>query len=425
MGTFNPLQRKNQFTSIPAVPTYPSLRPSRTLASRPTPASEQAHPATQAQLDHAARFGHSFGQVSLFPPEKKNNTGLPDTLKAGVETLSGMPMDDVNVYYNSPKPSQMQALAYTQGTDIHVAPGQEKHLAHEAWHVIQQKQGRVKPTLQAKRVTMNDDETLEKEASVMGERANQVDNGNLQRKEAIDAGLFEKELRHPPELIQQYRGNAGSPSIMQFVKRTPTYLGSKQATHVDFDLNAKDTLDYGSPPSVKTDGWDELQTLGLTAGGKDNWHAWLLFHVLNEKAGGSGKEAGNLTPTTQQVNHHKDWNKFEKWVKTYISDENPVVAEHVNFKADVGYHGAGQVYWKKADGSTVETESSHYPNSVAARLEVRDKTLFPTAPYTWVTKASLNTTHGLIQPQDLKSVDGWKAYSDNTYKNEIKGDKGK
>ncbi|HAP61901.1 MAG TPA: hypothetical protein DCR93_21180, partial [Cytophagales bacterium] len=36
------------------------------------------------------------------------------------------------------------------GTDIHLAPGQQKHLPHEAWHVVQQKQGRVKPTLQPK-----------------------------------------------------------------------------------------------------------------------------------------------------------------------------------------------------------------------------------------------------------------------------------
>ena len=37
----------------------------------------------------------------------------------------------------------MQARAYTQGSEIYMAPGQERHLAHEAWHVVQQKQGRV------------------------------------------------------------------------------------------------------------------------------------------------------------------------------------------------------------------------------------------------------------------------------------------
>ncbi|AVI49643.1 hypothetical protein C5O00_00070 [Pukyongia salina] len=104
--------------------------------------------------------------------KKKNKTGLPDKLKSGIENLSGHSMDDVKVHYNSSKPTQLNAHAYAQGTNIHVASGQEKHLPHEAWHVAQQKQGRVKPTKQLKSgVAINDDKGLEKEADVMGARA--------------------------------------------------------------------------------------------------------------------------------------------------------------------------------------------------------------------------------------------------------------
>lgn len=104
--------------------------------------------------------------------EDENKTGLPDDLKAGVEALSGFSMDDVRVHYNSSKPAQLQALAYTQGTEIHVAPGQEEHLPHEAWHVVQQAQGRVQPTMQMKAgVAVNDDQSLEHEADVMGTKA--------------------------------------------------------------------------------------------------------------------------------------------------------------------------------------------------------------------------------------------------------------
>ncbi|WP_287360014.1 DUF4157 domain-containing protein [Moorena sp. SIO3B2] len=103
--------------------------------------------------------------------DNQNKTGLPDRLKAGVENLSGYSMDDVRVHYNSSKPAQLQALAYTQGTDIHVAPGQEKHLAHEAWHVVQQKQGRVRPTIEAKGAPVNDNQWLETEADRMGQKA--------------------------------------------------------------------------------------------------------------------------------------------------------------------------------------------------------------------------------------------------------------
>lgn len=104
--------------------------------------------------------------------KKPNNTGLPNQLKAGIESLSGMGMDHVKVHYNSDKPAQLNAHAYAQGSDIHVAPGQEKHVPHEAWHVVQQAQGRVKPTMQMKAgVPVNDDVGLETEADVMGAKA--------------------------------------------------------------------------------------------------------------------------------------------------------------------------------------------------------------------------------------------------------------
>lgn len=107
--------------------------------------------------------------------EKPNKTGMPDNLKSGVESLSGMAMDDVRVHYNSAQPSQLNALAYAQGNDIHVGSGQEKHLPHEAWHVVQQAQGRVKPTMQMKSgVSVNDDAGLEQEADVMGAKALQT-----------------------------------------------------------------------------------------------------------------------------------------------------------------------------------------------------------------------------------------------------------
>lgn len=99
---------------------------------------------------------------------KENTTGLPDALKTGVENLSGLSMDDVQVHYNSAEPAQVQALAYTQGTEIHVGPGQERHLPHEVWHAVQQMQRRVQPTLQSNGVAINNDRGLEREADAMG-----------------------------------------------------------------------------------------------------------------------------------------------------------------------------------------------------------------------------------------------------------------
>lgn len=106
--------------------------------------------------------------------QKPNKTGLPDNLKAGVENLSGYSLDDVKVHYNSSQPATVQALAYTQGTDIHVAPGQEQHLPHEAWHVAQQMAGRVEPTTEVGGMPVNDNAGLEHEADVMGAKANSL-----------------------------------------------------------------------------------------------------------------------------------------------------------------------------------------------------------------------------------------------------------
>ena len=99
---------------------------------------------------------------------------MPDPLKAGIESLSGMDMSGVRVHTNSDKPAGLDALAYAQGNDIHLGPGQERHLPHEAWHVVQQRQGRVVPTLQMQGVNINDDHGLEAEADRMGAQASQM-----------------------------------------------------------------------------------------------------------------------------------------------------------------------------------------------------------------------------------------------------------
>lgn len=107
--------------------------------------------------------------------QKENNTGLPDQLKAGIETLSGISMSDVRVHTHSSAPARLNAHAYTQGREIFVAPGQERHLPHEAWHVVQQAQGRVRETARLRSgVSINGDRVLEQEADLMGRRATKL-----------------------------------------------------------------------------------------------------------------------------------------------------------------------------------------------------------------------------------------------------------
>ena len=131
-----------QFGDFSQVPVHPSPPIQRQVGSPESSLAETAYP--------------------------ENNTGLPDKLKSGVEALSGFSLDDVQVHYNSSKPADINALAYAQGTDIHLAPGQEKHLPHEAWHVVQQAQGRVQPTHFRNGALLNDEPELEIEADYVG-----------------------------------------------------------------------------------------------------------------------------------------------------------------------------------------------------------------------------------------------------------------
>jgi hypothetical protein len=135
-------------------------------------------------VDGSNKAAKGFAAVTQFvQPDKSSQSagnGLPAQLKSGVEALSGLSMNDVRVSYNSPAPARVGALAYAKGNQIHIGPGQEQHLPHEAWHVVQQKQGRVKPTLQAKGFVVNDNPALEVEADTMGQRAAQLKTtGNL------------------------------------------------------------------------------------------------------------------------------------------------------------------------------------------------------------------------------------------------------
>ena len=143
------------------------------LAGKKPDEQEAQAPAPLPQ--ETAQFAGA-GEASPPPPAgSSSNGGLPQQLKSGVEQLSGQSMSDVKVHANSEKPAQLNAHAYAQGSDIHIGPGQEKHLPHEAWHVAQQKQGRVQPTKQLKgKVPVNDDKGLEQEADVMGAKALEV-----------------------------------------------------------------------------------------------------------------------------------------------------------------------------------------------------------------------------------------------------------
>lgn len=111
--------------------------------------------------------------------KSENQTGIPDNVRQRMEDSFGTDFSSVRVHPESSKAPEVGALAYTQGTDIHFAPGQFKPdtsagqqlLGHELTHVIQQAEGRVQPTTEIGGMAVNDNEGLEHEADVLGAKA--------------------------------------------------------------------------------------------------------------------------------------------------------------------------------------------------------------------------------------------------------------
>jgi len=220
---------------------------------------------------------HSARQKEQTIQKKQNKTGLPNDIKTGMENLSGISLDDVNVYYNSDKPAQLKAHAYAQGTNIYLAPGQEKHLPHEAWHVVQQKQGRVKPTMQIKgNVYVNDDARLEKEADVMGAWALLFNSKTSDQTVFINTQL--NKISHNVAVIQRVHDQAPWEIRHQYSKYTREvassnkYQNFKKVTFdgVEYDSDQRWIYQKGFKASKKKQLKDVagiLFQIGMTVGG--------------------------------------------------------------------------------------------------------------------------------------------------------------
>jgi hypothetical protein len=93
-------------------------------------------------------------QTKSEPGNPGTQTSMPDKVQQKMEGSFGQDFGDVSIHKDSGKAKNMGALAYTQGKDIHFAPGQynpdsqkgQELLGHELTHVVQQREGRVKST---------------------------------------------------------------------------------------------------------------------------------------------------------------------------------------------------------------------------------------------------------------------------------------
>ena len=163
--------------------------------------------------------------------EKSNMTGIPSDMKEHFESMSGLSFDDVRVHYNSDKPEKLQAHAYTQGNQVHIGPGQEKHLGHELGHVVQQKEGRVRPTRTVNGVSLNDNPALEHEADII--KNNMI---NLQAK------THKRSEKIIQQVVQRVDRFIGEPHIYPHLHISDDFVTLSINAHNHIELERGETV---------------------------------------------------------------------------------------------------------------------------------------------------------------------------------------
>ena len=328
---------------------------SRSAASHPASA---AHGTLQAKADRSPRVSQL---AALEERANQNRTGMPDQLKTGLEQLSGQDLSDVRVHYNSPQPAQLMADAYAQGTDIHLGPGQERHLPHEGWHTVQQMQGRVQPTMQAHGAQINDSAALEKEADVMGKKATQVKPGEsaaqLAQSTSSGAAPVQRTLLDRLMKLGFRAGRMGTKNLGQNVPmanysqtsrflsknspieeadyvETPTSSSNEMAT--DISSNEAPDISYGRMPGSGDQDWSP------TPGTRFSFSQEPLIPEEYKKArGGFSEGVGKVINTDyplgsqQAAEEHEDLheafsvlNKFERENTTKANSQDFLMNEY-------------------------------------------------------------------------------------------------
>ena len=263
--------------------------------------------------------------------------GLPAQLRAGMEALSGMDLSGVRVHRNSSQPAQLNALAYAQGDDIHLGPGQEEHLPHEAWHVVQQKQGRVREVTRVAGLPVNDDAGLEQEADLIGKRA--MSPGAQSRGTASTTSIA--------------TGPAGTTQLKTEIKHTPgtiPFAGSNYLVGIRMDatLEPADTVTGSATTSDNYDWMKGIRAYYSRAG-------VIRGHLLNHDLGGYGVPE-NLYPISSMANsRHSD--NVEQNVKGALSAAVKTNRE-IRYSVVVNQKGPNHAPYESADFECTWTDEN-------------------------------------------------------------------
>jgi hypothetical protein len=149
----------------------------RTVVESAGPAQPSPGKQTVVQLA-ADRAAEAAGPAAVAPAPTGGGAAMPDALRSRMEGSFQTDFSSVRVHEGD-QASQLGALAYAQGHDLHFAPGQYRPdtqggqalIGHELAHVVQQGAGRVAAPVQGKGAPVVADQGLEDEADRAGQAA--------------------------------------------------------------------------------------------------------------------------------------------------------------------------------------------------------------------------------------------------------------
>lgn len=303
---------------------------------------------------------------------------LPERLRFGVAALSGVDLSGVEVHRGSPEPARLGALALARNGEIFLGPGQDRALAHEAWHTVQQRQGRVRPTAQLAGEPLNDQPALEREADFMGGRAWR-EGGRV----SVPGGATEAfESRLSPHPLKSGPSTGGG-GVVQALMNPPSKGNFKDYDEAELQVPSHNAANNPTlalvtnsgvigPSSSPVDpgGFDDLTQAWATMDDPQgtgfgtqyeittNWddprrHALTRMHAVNSFLGMKTNEARNIFSGTAEYNK-KHEQRAESFAKGFVEDQGwqqqttAKLEDSLNSNDVVGRSTAGLYYKKDA-----------------------------------------------------------------------------
>lgn len=199
-------------------------------------------------------------------PVNETTKSLPGDVKAQMETSMGADFSGVKVHENSKQATQMGALAYAQGQDLHFAPGTfdtssqagKELIGHELAHVKQQSEGKVSANGSVGGQAMNNDQKLEEQADQMSKNA-------LAGEKSQGGTATQSKVSGGPAPVQRFKMDGADikkyPKFAAFVQnqlskasndaRIEKYLNKYGENEGENSRDIKSDLAWGNGPLVK------------------------------------------------------------------------------------------------------------------------------------------------------------------------------